>query len=255
MVENFNLDPEFYDLQVDWQKRLEKEKDFFVKLIKERNIKKILDIGCGTARHARMFSDYADKVTAIDPSSEMVDYARKSVVKSANVTLMNGGFENLNTLPLGEFDLVTSLGNTLPILGSRKKVKEALKSVRKKLEEKGVAVFQFLNFEPRVMEKNRFYKPKIIKKSDKIYFFIKYFEYGKLKTKVDFLITAVSKDIAVEDFYLKSSSLCTLRVNLFLKMAKNAGFKKIELISPDGNELFDKKKHISLYALLQKQVF
>jgi len=252
MVKNFNLDPEFYDLQVNWQERLKKEKNFFVKLIKERNIKKILDVGCGTARHAKMFSSLADNITAIDPSSGMIDYARKNVIKSANVTLMNGGFEDLNMLPVGGFDLVVSLGNTLPILGSRKKVKHALKSVRKKLGEKGAAVFQFLNFEPRIMENNRFNKPKIIKKNGKVYFFIKHFEYGKLKTRLDFLIAMLSNDGDVEDFYSDSSLLCTLRVNLFLKMAKNAGFKKIELVSPDGNGLFDKKKHVSLYAILQK---
>ena len=35
-------------------------------------------------------------------------------------------------------------------------------------------------------------------------------------------------------------------------MAKNAGFGKIKLIGAGGSEDFDPKKHISLYALLER---
>lgn len=249
---DFKFTPQFYDLQVDWTKRLNKERDFFVKIFKENNINSVLDIGCGTAHHAQLFSDYVDRVVAIDSSEEMIDYAKKNVVKSSKVNLLKGGFEDLDRLVLEKFDLIVCLGNTLPILESRRKVKLALKCTRRKLLEKGIAIFQFLNFEPGVIEKNRFYYPRVIKENDKTCVFIKHFEYGKLKTRVDFLITVMNNKNEVEDFIISSSLLCTLRINLFLKMAKNAGFKKIQLLGTGGVEEFDKKKHISLYALLYK---
>ncbi|GAH22225.1 unnamed protein product [marine sediment metagenome] len=115
----------------------------------------------------------------------------------------------------------------------------------------GLAIVQFLNFNSGVLEENRFYNPKVFKKDGKTYIFIKHFEYGKIKTRVDFIITVIYKN-KVEDFFINSSYLCTLKANLFLKMAKNSGFKKIELLGPGGKGVFNGKRDISLYALLYR---
>lgn len=250
-VKNFNFSPELYDLQVNWPQRLKKEKDFFSRIFEENDIESVLDVGCGTGHHAQLFSGYAKKVIAIDPSEETIDYAEKNVIKSPNVTLIKEGFAGLDKIPYGQFDLITSLGNTLPILGNRRKVRQALKKIRKKLSGNGLAIVQFLNFNSNVLEENRFYAPKVFKKDGKTYIFIKHFKYGKIKTRVDFIITVIYKN-KVEDFFVNSSYLCTLKVNLFLKMAKNSGFKRIELLGPGGKEVFNGKRDISLYALLYR---
>jgi len=248
---NFVLSPDLYDLQVNWAERLRKEKDFFSRIFKNNKIESVLDIGCGTGHHAEFFSGYAKKVIAIDPSDEFIEYAKKEVVKSNNVMLFKEGFEGLGKIPHDKFDLITCLGNTLPILKNRRNIKQALKKIRKKLASNGVAIIQFLNFNSYIMEKNRFYSPKVFEKDRKTYIFIKHFEYGKIKTRVDFIITAIGKSKS-EDFFINSSYLCTLKINLFLKMARNAGFKKIELLGPGGKEAFDSRKDISLLALLYR---
>jgi len=66
----------------------------------------------------------------------------------------------------------------------------------------------------------------------------------------DFIKIKIGASGNIEDFQVSTSYMCTLRKNLFLKMAKNAGFKKIELFSPGGEEEFDKNRHVSLNALL-----
>jgi len=152
----------------------------------------------------------------------------------------------------GSFDMITCLGNTLALLKNRKNVKAALKSTRRKLASGGLAVFQFLNFEPKIMEKNRFYQPKISASGDSKYIFLKHFEFGKINTRADFIIIQLDSADNIVNFYNNSSNMCTLRKNIFLKMAQNAGFKKVELLGTGGQEQFDKNKHISLYALLYK---
>jgi len=247
---NFKYTPELYDLQVNWTARLSKEKDFFIKLVKENNIKSVLDIGCGTGHHAQLLSEFVKDVVAVDPSEEMIGYARKNIISSDNIKLLIGSFANIESLTNKRFDLIICLGNTLAILGNRRNVKAALKSTKRMLMKGRLAVFQFLNFEPEMIEDNRFYTPKIFKKNDKKYIFIKHFEYGKSKTRVDFIIIQLEQNDNLENFFNNSSYLCTLRKNIFLKMAYNAGFKKIVLLGPGGKEEFDKNKHISLYALL-----
>lgn len=249
---NFKLSPEYYDLQVNWDRRLDKERGFFIDIFRKNDIGKVLDIGCGTGHHAQLFSEYAEKVVAIDPSGEAIEFAGEKVVKSPGVILLKEGFEGLDKIPGGPFDLVTVLGNTLPILGNRRKVKQALKKIRNKLAENGLAIIQFLNFNSSVMEENRFYPPKMVKKDGRNYVFIKHFEYGKIKTRVDFIITVTCGD-KIENFFVNSSRLCTLKTALFMKMAGNAGFKGIELLGPGGKRAFNKKKDISLYALMRRK--
>jgi len=251
-TKNFNYDPKFYDIQVNWENRLAKERPFFEPLFKRYKPRSLLDIGCGTAHHAEMFSNYVDEVTAIDPDSMMIDHARENVIKAANISLLVGGFEGLENLFDKKFDMIVSLGNTLTILGTKKKVKAALKSVKKVLAPGGVALFQFLNYEPKVLAENRYYRPKVFSHDDKKYIFMKHFEYGKKKTTVDFIISVLDPEGKLEEFYVNTSKLCTLRKNIFLKMAKNCNYRDITLLGPGGIDVFDKDKDISLYALMSK---
>ncbi|MBN1299337.1 MAG: hypothetical protein JW997_06605, partial [Actinobacteria bacterium] len=164
--------------------------------------------------------------------------------------LIVGGFENIENLVHGQFDFITCLGNTLTLLGSRRNVKTALKITRNKLIKGGLALFQFLNFEPEMIRKERYYRPKVFTKDEYNYVTLKHFEYGNLQTLADFIKIQMDLRGNVTDFDYSTSYMCTLRQKMFLKMALNAGFKKIELLSPDGGEAFDKKRHISLTAVM-----
>ncbi|MCE5329079.1 hypothetical protein LLG07_01915, partial [bacterium] len=154
-------------------------------------------------------------------------------------------------LKIGNFDIITCLGNTLPVLETRKKVKNALKITRKKLKKGGIAIFQFINFEQAVVEKNRYYQPKILCKNNKTYLFNRHFEYGKLKTRVDFMTTVLNDKNDIESFDINTSMMCTLKTRIFQKMALNSGFKKIDYFGNDTKESFNKAKHISLFAILR----
>ena len=248
---NFKFSPELYDEQVDWEKRFNTEKDFFFNLFNSNNTKKLLDIGCGTGRHAQLFSTFVDEIYAMDPSKEMIDYCREKVIKSKNVKLIHGGFKELANIAESGFDAITCLGNTLSLLETRKKVKNALKITRKKLKKGGIAVFQFINFEKEMIEKNRYYEPKVTHKDCKTYVFNRHFEYDKLKTKVDFITTVLDAKNNIETFNVDTTIMCTLKIRIFNKMALNSGFKKINYFGNNTKDTFDKSKHLSLFAILK----
>jgi len=251
-TKNFNFNPEYYDLQVDWKKRFEKEKDFYDGIFSRTKISSVLDIGCGTGHHAEFFAGYTDRVVAVDPDQEMIDYASKNVIKSPKVTIHRAGFEELDKLPEGKFDLITSLGNTIAILGDKRKIKHALKSIKNMLSKNGIVLLQFLNFSSGIIDENNYYQPKVFEKDGNTFIFIKHFQYGRQKTRVDFVITEL-KGNKVKDFYVNSSYLATLKVSAFRSMAKNLGFKNIELLGTGGKVKFEPKKHISLYALMSRE--
>ncbi len=251
-TKNFDFNPEYYDLQVDWKKRFEKEKDFYDGIFSRTKISSVLDIGCGTGHHAEFFAGYADRVVAVDPDQDMIDYAGKNVIKSSKVSIYRAGFEELDSLPEGKFDLITSLGNTIAILGDKRKIKQALKKIKSRLSENGIVLLQFLNFSSKVIEENNYYQPKVFEKDGSTFIFIKHFQYGRQKTRVDFIITELENN-KVKDFYVNSTYLATLKTGAFKSMARNSGFKEIELLGPGGKIAFEPSKHISLYALLSTE--
>ncbi len=247
---NFQYDPEFYDLQVNWEARLKKEIQFLRHLVQEHQVESVLDIGCGTAHHLQALSPFIARLTGIDPLAQTIAYGKKKVATADNIVLKVGGFEDLNHLDLGQFDLIMSLGNTLPLLKTRRKVKLALKQCRKKLAKGGMVLLQFLNFDRKMIQANPYYRPRSVKHKGRQYIFLKHFEYGKMHTRADFLITELDTEGKVSNFWTNSSYFCTLKKNLFLKMARNAGYKQINLLGPDGQTPFHAKKDISLYAIL-----
>jgi SAM-dependent methyltransferase len=249
---NFKFTSELYDGQVNWENRFRQEKNFYEQIFSENNVKTVLDVGCGTGRHAELFAGMVKKVFAIDPSQEMIDYAASHVVKSPNVFIARGSFKDIKALKFDETDAITCLGNTISLLETRKNVKAALKTTYKSLAKRGIAIFQFINFEKAVMEKNRYYAPKILFKNNKKYIFHRHFEYGKIKTKTDFLVTILNEKDEIEFFKANRSLMCTLKKRIFLKIAQNCGFKKITFLGTDGKTSFDKEKHTNLFAILKK---
>src|SRR5450830_1886127 len=172
---NFKFSPELYDQQINWEKRFSTEKDFFFSLFNSNNTKKLLDIGCGTGRHAELFSAFVSEVFAMDPSKEMIDYSREKVIKSKNIKLIHGGFKELANIAEGDFDSITCLGNTLSLLETRKKVKNALK-IKKKNIKKNKKTKKKKKIKKKKKNKNNYYIYIIYNKIIyKFYFFFVYF--------------------------------------------------------------------------------
>ena len=67
---------------------------------------------------------------------------------------------------------------------------------------------------------------------------------------MDFIVTILNYKNEIETFNVDTTMMCTLKTRIFNKMALNSGFKKIKYFG-DTNEIFNKSKHVSLFALLK----
>jgi malonyl-CoA O-methyltransferase len=82
------------------------EEDAVHRIIGEVAGLRVLDVGCGTGRHAVRLAAQGASVIGLDPTPEMLDRARaKARTLGADVDLRAGGLESLEE-SLGEFDLV-----------------------------------------------------------------------------------------------------------------------------------------------------
>ena len=67
-----------YEAMIDWPKRLAHEKPFYRRLFERLGARSVVDVACGTGRHAAMFHGWGLRVEGADLSPAMIDRARTS---------------------------------------------------------------------------------------------------------------------------------------------------------------------------------
>ena len=115
-------------------------KEFYVMLELLGNIKnkKILDLGCGFGDYAKVYSKKRAKVTGIDASQNMIDFAKSQNIP--NTKFLVGNLEE--KWPFDEkFDIITSS----LVLGHIKNKKFFFKECSRLLKKGGIVVFSMGN--------------------------------------------------------------------------------------------------------------
>ena len=135
-----------YDQMVDWGKRLAREAPFFRDLFARVGVSRVVDVGCGSGKHAIMFAEWGHEVTGVDPSESMLAQARENAAAAGvGVRFVEGGFGELERLVGGGQDAVVTLGNGLPHVDGVRGLHEALRDFAAVLRPGGVVVLHLLN--------------------------------------------------------------------------------------------------------------
>lgn len=96
----------------------------------------LLDIGCGTGRHADLFSRRGMKVSGIDRSEDMIRAARKSYPE---INFQQGDF---STFGLDQkFDVITALFHVVSYINSDQELVSAFSNVSRHLKPGGLFIF------------------------------------------------------------------------------------------------------------------
>ncbi len=121
------------------------ECDFIEKELNSNKSLKILDVGCGTGRHAIEMSTRGYVVTGIDLSESQLKIAREKA-ESNNLTI-EFRREDARNLPFsGEFDVAIMLcEGGFPLMETDEMNYEILKNVTKSLKKHGKFIFTTLN--------------------------------------------------------------------------------------------------------------
>lgn len=143
MQSTFKKYSKFYDLLYKDKNYLE-EVTYVDKLIKlnGKNIKSILDLGCGSGIHAEMLYDMGYDVFGVDISEEMLIEARKRAKK--NKKQIEYKCQNIKELSVNKkYDVVTSLFHVISYLTSNEDLLNTFKKVNFHLFKGGLFVFDF----------------------------------------------------------------------------------------------------------------
>jgi len=131
---------QFYDMLYK-DKDYESESNYIISLIKKYNpeAKSILDLGCGTGRHAELFSYKGFIVLGVDRSKYMLNEAMNR--KNNSLDFIEG---DIRFLKLDKkFDVVTALFHVLSYQITNKDVESLIRTAYNHLNKDGLFIFDF----------------------------------------------------------------------------------------------------------------
>lgn len=133
----------FYDLMYE-DKNYLSEVEYVTSLLpNDASKQSLLDIGCGTGKHAEIFCDKGFSVHGIDLSSEMLDLARERN-KSKSSDELSFSLGNSRTFSIGrKFDVIVSLFHVMSYQNNNTALVETLKQIKKHLNPGGYFIFDF----------------------------------------------------------------------------------------------------------------
>jgi SAM-dependent methyltransferase len=135
-----------YDLLVNWEKRLSLEIPFLTDFLRnfQPPVKNILEVGCGTARHAEiLYRNFRFHITGIDIEETMIEEARRRLPEAE---MLVHDFLDKNILKARLFDAIISLGNSVGLMAANSNFKEVISRFSQLLRKPGgLLIFHLLN--------------------------------------------------------------------------------------------------------------
>ncbi len=220
-----------YDTMIDFEKRYLKEQSVMNSIVTRYNIQSAIDAGCGSGFHSLLLASLGVKVTAADVSSEMISRLKQHATEmNLNIETVLSDFQHLSDFVHQKVGAVFCLGNTLPHLLSDDELLQTLKNFKSLLNDNGVLILQFLNYERIMKKKERIQNVK--ERNGKT--FIRFYDY--LGERIAFNILTLERGGNELVHHLQTTELKPLLEIEVRQSLMQTGFDKIESY---GNLLFE----------------
>jgi len=114
MPDRYRMLAPYYDIFIDWERRLRTEMPFLLEAsgVRWKREARVLDIGCGTGRHLAGFAQAGCQVEGLEPSLQLRRIAESTLPGAPIHSWGMGGLGRL-ARKRGPWDLILCLGNTL----------------------------------------------------------------------------------------------------------------------------------------------
>ena len=150
----FNHLTNIYEAMIDWPKRLAGEEPFYRRVLAEAQAQSVLDVACGSGRHAAMFHAWGLRVEGADLSPNMIRRARAAFGEPEGLRWVVRGFEEPTALrPVpgapsaspGDFDAAVCVGNSLALAGDAAAARRVIQRMLACVRPGGIVIVQVLN--------------------------------------------------------------------------------------------------------------
>lgn len=219
-----------YDQAINWTQRLNHELPFLRVLLENQPQARVLDLACGSGRHAIALATQGYEVTGLDASQSMIDTAiHLAQEEKVQVQFLVGDMQDAKTLLEAPFDLVMCLGNSLALLPHHKTLNQTLKGVRSLLGQTGTFVAQVLNFQEIYQTGFRFFPLKSgTTNTGEEVVFARFFEPITDRTTATLVFTGFIKRKSTWDVKVNTQTVLQLTHALLDQSLQDAGFKDVQ---------------------------
>ncbi|MEX0771106.1 MAG: class I SAM-dependent methyltransferase [Balneolaceae bacterium] len=144
-IQNF---VEKWDDLINWKKRSEGEGTFFIDVLKERGVERVLDVATGTGYHSVRLLEAGFEVVSADGNPEMLYRAFENAKTEGQILrTVQVDWRELSKYIHEQFDAVICLGNSFTHLFSEQDRRKALAEFYSALAHDGVLVLDQRNYD------------------------------------------------------------------------------------------------------------
>jgi SAM-dependent methyltransferase len=137
-----------WDELIDWESRAKSEGDFFIKTLRERGVKKVLDVATGTGFHSVRLLNAGFDVVSADGAPEMLVRAFENGRRHGHILrTVQADWRWLNRDVHGEYDAIICLGNSFTHMFSERDRRRALAEFYAMLKHDGVLILDQRNYD------------------------------------------------------------------------------------------------------------
>ncbi|MBK1674332.1 SAM-dependent methyltransferase [Ectothiorhodospira shaposhnikovii] len=137
-----------WDELIDWDSRAASEGDFFIRVLKERGAKRVLDVATGTGFHSILLLEAGFDVVSADGSAQMLAKAFDNGRKRGHILrTTQADWRELNRDIYGRYDAVVCLGNSFTHLFNENDRRKALAEFYSALNHDGLLILDQRNYD------------------------------------------------------------------------------------------------------------
>jgi SAM-dependent methyltransferase len=219
----------YYEIMVDWDRRLEREAPFFQRVFQSVHARRVLDCACGTGRHACLFARWGLEVTGSDVSDEMLRKSRHlAATENLEIPFYRASFDELAATFEAPFDAVVCVGNSLSAAGKRSTVAEGIRQMHQRLAPDGALLIQVLNYERFTPGETVYREPVHREQIGQHYLFLKAFRRAGTTCDMDIIVLADGATSTWTRTVFRER-LLVLDRSALVDMVTQAGFGKLKL--------------------------
>jgi len=237
-----------YEAMIDWPKRLAHEGPFYRRLFDRAGVGSVVDVACGTGRHAAMFHSWGLRVEGADISPNMIDRARTRFREPQGLSWAVRGFDE--PIPAATpFDAALCVGNSLALAADVATVERAIQAMLAAVRRGGIAVVHLLNLWRLPDGPCVWQKCQRITLSEGEFLVIKGVHRCGSRGYVDLMVTPLPE---AKGMQTDSVPLLVLEAEELERMARQAGAARVRCFGGYSKEPYDRERSIDLILVAER---
>lgn len=239
-----------YDRFIRWERRLAHELPFIEEQLAAVGARRVLDVACGTGKHAIALAQRGYQVTGADLSAGMIERARGNAADAGcDVQFIAAGFGQLEAQVEGSFDALLCLGNSLPHVLTQEELHGTLADFASVLRPGGLLFIQTRNFDRVLASEERWMAPLSHREGEREWVFLRLYDFNADGPLSFHVITLAREGGGAWTQQVESTQLRPWRQADLLPVIAGTGFAEVRLYGDMTGSAFDPLKSGNLVVI------